>query len=306
MVRVGVPDADLLAALAPLPDGVDALVWDPARDDPPAEALDIVVLPYLRGTDDGLATAAPTARRLVQSQMLGYDGVADRLPPGVTFANARGVHEASTAELAVGLILASLRRLPALLNGAGPAAPAYPAGRSLADRRVLVLGQGGVGVAIVDRLLPFEVDLVRLARSERRDDRGAVHGMAELPSLLPTADVVVLAVPLDDTTRHLVDADFLSRLRRGALLVNVSRGAVVDTAALAAAARDGLVDAALDVTDPEPLPAGHELLGLPNVLITPHIGGNSSAMLPRIARLVRTQAERIRDGLEPVNVVLRT
>ncbi|MDQ1513352.1 MAG: hypothetical protein QOC59_1194, partial [Microbacteriaceae bacterium] len=182
MVLVSVPDAELLAALEPLPDGVDAVLWDTVTDPPPG-TLDVVVLPYLKGPNAGLLAASRSARRLVQSQMLGYDGVEGRLPAGVTFANARGVHEASTAELALGLIIASLRRLPAHL-GSTPAAPQFPAGRSLADRRVLVLGQGGVGAAVVDRLLPFEVDAVRVARTARSDARGTVHSMAELRGLL--------------------------------------------------------------------------------------------------------------------------
>jgi phosphoglycerate dehydrogenase-like enzyme len=133
-----------------------------------------------------------------------------------------------------------------------------------------------------------------------------VHGLDRLPRLLPRADVVVLAVPLDASTRGLVDAAFLDAMKDGALLVNVSRGAVVDTDALTAAVRFGGVRAALDVTDPEPLPAGHPLLASPHVLISPHVGGNSTAMRPRVAALVREQVERLRDGREPLHVVLRT
>jgi phosphoglycerate dehydrogenase-like enzyme len=169
-----------------------------------------------------------------------------------------------------------------------------------------VLGTGGVGRAVAARLRPFEVELVRVARTARTDEEGAVHGLGELRRLLPTADVVVLAVPLDASTRGLVDEGFLDAMRDGALLVNVSRGAVVDTDALAAAARFGSVRAALDVTDPEPLPAGHPLLTSSHVLVSPHVGGNSTAMLPRVAALVREQAERLRDGREPLHVVLRT
>jgi phosphoglycerate dehydrogenase-like enzyme len=128
--------------------------------------------------------------------------------------------------------------------------------------------------------------------------------MAELQVLLPTADVVILAVPLDPSTTRLVDRGFLAAMRVGALLVNIARGPVVDTDALVEAARAGRIRAALDVTDPEPLPAGHPLLALPNVLVTPHVGGNSSAMRPRIAALVREQAVRLRDGLPPLHVVL--
>jgi phosphoglycerate dehydrogenase-like enzyme len=285
---------------------VTGVEWD-LLDESPAARIDLVVLPYMGTAVRRLPAVAAVSPRLVQSQMLGYDGVAERLPSGTVFANAVGVHEASTGELALALILASLRGLPAFVRQSAQGAwPTAFTGTSLADRTVLVLGTGGVGRAVAARLRPFEVRLVRVARTARTDEEGAVHGLGELPRLLPTADVVVLAVPLDASTRGLVDEGFLDAMRDGALLVNVSRGAVVDTDALAAAARFGSVRAALDVTDPEPLPAGHPLLTSPHVLVSPHVGGNSTAMLPRVAALVREQAERLRDGREPLHVVLRT
>jgi phosphoglycerate dehydrogenase-like enzyme len=299
-ITLSVPDDALLAALRPLPDAVTAVVWD-LLGEPPVERIDLVVPPYMGDAVRRLPNVAAVRPRLVQSQMLGYDGVAERLPAGVVFANAVGVHESSTGELALALILAALRGLPAFARQAADGVwPTAFTGTSLADRRVLVLGTGGVGRAVTARLRPFEVELVRVARTSRTDDDGAVHGLDELPRLLPAADVVVLAVPLDASTRGLVDEGFLGAMRDGALLVNVSRGGVVDTDALVAATRFGSVRAALDVTDPEPLPAGHPLLTSPNVLISPHVGGNSTAMRPRIAALVRAQAERMRDGLEPL------
>jgi phosphoglycerate dehydrogenase-like enzyme len=303
-VTLSVPDADLIAALQPLPEGVAALEWDLVSA-PPARTIDLVVPPYMGDWLGRLPVVAAVRPRLVQSQMLGYDGVAVVLPPGIPYANAVGVHEASTAELALGLILASLRGLDGFVRQAEGGGPLIAArGTSLADRTVLLLGVGGVGAEIADRLDPFEVDLIRVGRRARTDDRGTVHGMAELQVLLPTADVVILAVPLDPSTTRLVDRGFLAAMRVGALLVNIARGPVVDTDALVEAARAGRIRAALDVTDPEPLPAGHPLLALPNVLVTPHVGGNSSAMRPRIAALVREQAVRLRDGLPPLHVVL--
>ena len=147
---------------------------------------------------------------------------------------------------------------------------------------------------------------MRLAHRERSDRRGRIHGRDALHELLPTADVVVVAVPLDDATYHLVNAEFLSLMRDDSVLVNVSRGAVADSEALLAAARSGRIRLALDVTDPEPLPDAHPLFGFANVLISPHVGGMTSAALPRIARLVREQVERMMRGEEPINVVLRT
>lgn len=230
--------------------------------------------------------------RLQACQLLtaGFDYAVQFLPEGVTLCNAQGVHDASTSELAVGLILASLR-------GIDDAARAMTTGTwdhrrhvSLADRRVLVIGTGGVGRAIHDRLLPFEVSIRMMARTSR----DGIAAPDQLPALLPQCDIVVIAVPLDDSTRGMVDAQFLSQMRDGALLVNVSRGGVADTEAMLHEA--GRLHFALDVTDPEPLPAEHPLWAAPDVLITPHLGGNTSAFVPRATRLVAEQIERWQSG----------
>jgi phosphoglycerate dehydrogenase-like enzyme len=169
----------------------------------------------------------------------------------------------------------------------------------LADKRILILGAGGVGTALRSRLLPFEAEVVMVGRSAR----SGVHSVDELPTLLPDADVVVLALPLYERTRGLANTDFMTRMADGALLVNLSRGAVVDTDALVSAVRSGRIRAALDVTDPEPLPAGHLLWDLPGVLISPHVGGNSTAFLPRARRLVAEQLERFAAG-QPLSFVV--
>jgi len=145
-----------------------------------------------------------------------------------------------------------------------------------------------------------------VARTARSDDRGVIHGFESLPGLLPQADFVVVVVPLTASTTHLVDDAFLGRMRDGSLLVNIARGPVADTDALLAHAGSGRLRLALDVTDPEPLPQGHPLFALPNVLISPHVGGASTAMLPRMARLLRSQIDRMLRGEAPANVVLRT
>jgi phosphoglycerate dehydrogenase-like enzyme len=299
-LRVSLPGTRLAAALGDVGPGVELLRWD--MDGPaPVPRIDLVVVPYLPGYAR-LRWLAGVATRLVQAQYLGYDGVAEALPPGHVYANARGVHETSTAELALALLLAAQRGIPDFVRAAGVRVPEpawYP---SLADRRVLVLGQGGVGQAIERRLAPFEVDLVRVARTAR----DGVHGVAELPELLPACEAVVVGVPLNSETERLVGADFLAALPDGAIVVNVARGRVADTAAILREARTGRLRFALDVTDPEPLPVDHELLRLPNVLISPHAGGMSSAMLPRVARVVRHQIELLLRGAQPDNVVLRS
>jgi phosphoglycerate dehydrogenase-like enzyme len=271
----------------------------------PLDTIDIVVAPYMVAVK-ALAQLENVKTRLVQGQSLGYDGIEQVLRPGMVYANAAGVHEASTSELALALILASQRGIPDFVRAAseGKWAPApHP---SLADRTVLLVGYGGVGRAIETRLLPFETTVVRVARTARSDERGVIHGVESLPTLLAQADIVVVVVPLTEATRHLIDDSFLSHMRDDSLLVNIARGLVADTDALLSHARTGRLRLALDVTDPEPLPDGHPFFALPNVLISPHVGGVTTAMLPRMARLLGEQIDRILRGDDPVNVVLRS
>jgi phosphoglycerate dehydrogenase-like enzyme len=274
--------------------------------DPPfplTERLDEVVfyVPAYMGPVDDLALMERMPElQVVQLLTAGFESALKYLPPGVTLCNAGGVHDASTAELGVGLILASLR-------GIDDFARAMPSGEwrhsrreALVDKKVLIVGAGGVGTALRDRLLPFEADVVMVGRAARP----GVHSVDDLLGLLPDADIVVLALPLDERTRGLVDAGFLARLAEGALLVNLSRGPVVDTDALVAAVGSGRIRAALDVTDPEPLPLGHPLWTLPGVLISPHVGGNSTAFLPRARRLVADQLTRFALGQPLMSVVV--
>jgi phosphoglycerate dehydrogenase-like enzyme len=301
---VSVPDAVLRDALGVAPVGVEVLTW--AMTGPsPRERIDLVVPPYM-GSLAALGHLAGVRTRLVQSQSIGYDGVAAVLPAGTVFANAASVHETSTSELAMALILASLRGLPDFVRAAEAGRWAYGPRPSLADRTVLIVGYGGVGRALEARLTPFEARVLRVGRHARHDEAGEVFDHSSLPELLARSEVVVICVPLDDTTRHLVNDAFLSRMREHSLLVNVSRGAVADTDALVAHARRGRISLALDVTDPEPLPAGHPLWTLRNVLISPHVGGATTAMLPRMAALISRQVEKLRAGEAPLNVVLRT
>ncbi len=297
-IVVSVPSRPYAEALDGL--AVDVVEW--TIDAPCGRTdLDMVVVPAYKPFSS-LRHLEGNKPALVQLPSIGYDGVEHVIPKGFLVANAAGVHETATAELAVGAIIAVLRKLPDAVRNQGRRLWQRGDARGLADSTVLIVGAGGVANAIADRLAPFEVKVRRVGRSGRTDARGPVRAASELAELLPAADVVILAVPLTDATRRMADDAFLSRMRDGAVLVNVARGAVADTEALVRHAdRLALV---LDVTDPEPLPEGHPLWEKA-ALITPHAGGASAAFAPRIKALVRRQAERLIAGDRPENVVLR-
>ncbi len=293
-MRVTVPTEELLERLT---DAGEVAVWDLTGPAPWPE-IDLVVPPYM-GSLDLLGALRGLAVRLVQSQSIGYDGVIDALPAGVAFANATGVHEGPAAEIGMALLLAAQRDLPRFVRqqDAGEWRGGFT--RGLAGLRVVVLGAGGLGNALVDRLLPFGARPVRVGRSRRIDARGEVAATSELPRLLPTADAVVICLPLDDGTRGLVDAGFLARMPDHALLVNIGRGAIVDTDALLAELTAGRLRAALDVTEPEPLPVGHPLWNL--ALISPHVGGQVRTMPDAVEALVRRQIAALEGSGEIVN-----
>ena len=282
---------------------VDLVVWD-LTGPPPARSPSLVVLPYENGGEVAVRLHEVPGLEVVQTLTAGYETVLPHVPAGVTLANAKGVHDASTAELTLGLVLASLRGIGQFAVDALEGRWRYRRRPSLADRRVLVVGVGGLGSAIAARLQPFEVSLTRVGTRARVDDHGPVHGVDELARLLPHSDVVILACPLTDATRGLVDAAFLAAMPDGALLVNVARGPVVVTAALLAEVSSGRLTAALDVTDPEPLPPEHPLWRTPGVLVSPHVGGNSTAFEPRARALLRDQLTRYATGEPLRNVVV--
>lgn len=257
------------------------------------------VPPYALGTGGGDVMARMPDLQVVQTLTAGVDAIRDRVPDGVTLCNGRGIHDTSAAELAVTLTLAALRGVPGFVRDQDQRRWQPQWRPSLADRTVLLVGRGSIGAAIEARLRPFECEVVPVARSAR----AGVHGIDELPDLLPGADVVILVVPLTDATRGLVDATFLERMKDGALLVNVARGAVVVTDDLIAALHTGRITAAVDVTETEPLSGDSALYDAPGLLLTPHVGGASSAMWPRAHRLVREQLQRFAAGEDLWNVM---
>jgi phosphoglycerate dehydrogenase-like enzyme len=306
---VTVPDEALLDGVGRAPSGIELRLWTLTEQPDDPGSIDVVVPPYLTGPRGlPLLTDLPSLK-LVQTLTAGFEHALPYLPDGVALANAPGVHDASTAELAVTLTLAALRGLPEFVRAQDQrrwVADEAIRHRALADQRVLVVGFGGVGRAVARRMLAFETTVTGVATRPRATgpDGVPVHGVGELPELLPRHDVVVLATPLNDATLGLVDEAFLAAMPDGAVLVNVARGPVVDTDALLAELQRGRLMAALDVTDPEPLPADHPLWSAPGVLISPHAGGATSAFMPRAVALLRGQLERLSTGRRPRGIVV--
>ena len=286
--------------LAPL--DVPGVQWYVDEENPdPASCADVgFFVPRYLGTGPiaHLSLKMPKLE-VLQLLTIGYDYALEYARPGVTLCNAQGVHEASTAELTLGLIIASLRGIDRSIREGSTGMWNHQRGESLQGKRVLIIGAGPVGRAIESVIAPMGASITMVAQTARED----LAAVTELPGLLPHADVVVLAVPLSPSTAGMVDAQFLSHLKTGSLLVNVARGQVVVTSDLVRALESGRIRAALDVSDPEPLPVDHVLWSMPNVLITPHVGGDSDAF-PVLARaLIARQIHNWLTGASLENVI---
>ncbi|GGM23021.1 dehydrogenase [Streptomyces fumigatiscleroticus] len=295
-----------------LPEELSYAVWDgsgPLPGDP--GDVRFLVGPPVPGAERVLGPLLPRMRNLEVLQLLssGHDHMMPllgALPAGTRLATGRGVHREATAELAVTLLLALCRGLDRFMarQAQGTWGPEFRS--TLVGKRVLVIGYGAVGAAVAARLGAFRCETVVVARTARTTPAGRVHGMVELPALLPTADAVVVCAPLTDQTRGMFGAEALALLKDGAMLVNVARGELVDTRALVRRVRAGRLRVALDVTDPEPLPSGHPLWHLPGVLITPHVAAFTDSFGTMSADFLRRQLNRYRRGEDLENVVLTT
>jgi phosphoglycerate dehydrogenase-like enzyme len=301
MTRIWVPVADIAAALDGLPGApqVEVVVPDGAGLPASAGQVEFYVPPFFPAPPAVAAISQLPKLAVVQALTAGVDRLRPAVPAGVTLCNARGVHDASTAEWVVGAMLAALREFPFFAREQAAQRWSYHFTDCLAGQTVLIVGYGSIGAAVERRLAGFEVTVLRVARSAR----DGVAPVSELPGLLPTADVVVLLAPGTAETAGMVDAAFLARMKDGALLVNAARGTLAVTDALVAEARQGRLRMALDVTDPEPLPAGHPLWDLPGVFITPHEGASTPVSVARMAAYVRDQAERFITGQPLRNVI---
>ena len=297
---VCLPDARAVEFVGPLPEGIAVVVWNGI--DPPVAGLDRVdmfVPGYTELPIGAEALARLTHLRVIQLLSAGVEPWLDRVPDGAVLCNGRGIHGASTAELAVAGILSTLRRLPYFREAQMAHRWAREAGDGLDGSRVLVLGAGDIGSRIAASVTPLGADVTLVARRARP----GVRTLDELATLLPDHEVVAIALPHTPETHHLVDATFLAAMPTGALLVNVARGAIVDTGALLAELRAQRLRAFLDVTDPEPLPSDHPLWAAPNLTRTPHVGGGTHGWQRRAYRLVRDQVIRLHDGVPLENVV---
>jgi len=300
-VRMWVPTEQVAAALAGL-QGAIVEVVAPDGGSLPASVADVqfYVPPFpIPGPAAIAAMAQMTRLKVVQTLTAGVDALLPSVPAGAVLCNARGVHDAGTAEWVVAAILASVRQFPYFAAEQAVCRWSYRFTGCLVGKTVLIVGYGSIGAAVERRLSGFDVEVLRVARTAR----DGVSPVAGLPALLPAADVVVLLAPVTTETIGMADAAFLARMKDGALLVNAARGSLAVTDDLCAELSSGRLYAALDVTDPEPLDPEHPLWALQNAFITPHVAGSTPASAMGAARFVREQAERFLDGKPLANVI---
>jgi phosphoglycerate dehydrogenase-like enzyme len=283
-----------------LPAGVTHLPTDgiaPAASD--LDSIEFYVPRYMGGPAAIAMIPEMKNLKVIQSPNAGVDDVLKIRPEGVTLCNAAGVHDASTAELAVALSIASRRGFATFARDQVDQRWGHERMSSLTDSNIAIVGYGNIGKTIARMLGNFEVTITAFSKSGRD---GALT-LDNFDRLLPTFDVIILIVPLNDQTHHLMNAKRLALMKDGGALINVARGPVVDTDALIAELNSGRITAGLDVTDPEPLPAGHPLWSAKNVIITPHVGGDSAAFIPRGRKLVEEQLARFASGQPLLHIV---
>ena len=320
-LRVGYPaklPAELLklfpaeAELIPVPKSPEADIPIDVWIAPPSAPLGQQVWPHLKGV------------KIALSLMAGTEWLTDLVGPSVTVTNAQGAHSISTAEWTVAAILATLKYLPFYRDMQhlgdwsqrsqvskqyaeihADATPQFPPilQEELSGKNVLIVGYGDIGKTIEKFLGPYDCDITRIARSARTSPE--VHAVAELDNLLPHAEIVILILPLTPESHGLIGANQIALMQQGALLVNAARGPIIQTDALVTALNQGHIRAALDVTDPEPLPAGHPLWKCPNLLVTPHVAGSTPQFSPRATKIAAEQVRRLIQGEPLINVVQR-
>jgi phosphoglycerate dehydrogenase-like enzyme len=318
MVRVGVVENLADELLADFP--AEAQIVRLGKTVSGPVDVDFWILPFYR-RDAQKAFPQLRGLKVAQSLMAGVDWILPWLPPNVTLCDGRGIHDISASEWVLAAIMATMKRIPlyrdlqgkhqwrgfatvtdGFLSEPGPARGQYTIlAEDISGRTVLIVGYGSIGAAIEARLNPFGVSVLRVARTARANP--LVSAVSELDTLIPQADIVVLIVPLTDETRGLFGERQMILMKPGALLVNAARGPVVVTDALVKALQERRIQAAVDVTDPEPLPENHPLWSAPNCLITPHIGGSTPEFIFRAFRFAAQQVRRFEAGEPLENVV---
>lgn len=304
---ISLPSQDLIDAVGPFPANLKPVLWDLVNEPQGnIDEIEIAVMPYMANPATLESVRSAPNVRIVQTQTTGFDGMVDLIGDRADINTAAGVHAASTAEMAIGLAIASLRGFPQAVRDQQEGRWNPMQWPGLADRTVGLVGVGGIGEEIRKRLEPFEVNLLRFGSTARTDEHGDVLSISELSLRAEEIEVLILIVPLTDSTHHLVDAALLAQLPDGATVVNVARGPVVDTDALVAEVSSGRLNVASDVFDPEPLPTNHPLWQHPNALIIPHNGGNTAAFFPRMVKLLKRQIELWSAGEDGQNLVHRS
>lgn len=298
-VKLWIPDAPGHDAVGALPPGVELGLIPRDRELPDAVLDAEFLVPRAGDRRIDAVLADMRELRVIQTLSAGVERLLPLVPPGVTLCDARGSRDIAVAEWVLAAILAAEKELPALLGQQRKHEWQPRQTGELAGSTVMILGYGSIGAAVESRLEPFEVELIKVARHAR----DGVHSVDELDSLLGLADVVVVLLPLTAETEELLDGDRLARMRDGALLVNAARGGVLDYKALRELLQKRRLRAALDVTDPEPLPATDPLWDAPGVLITPHLAGDTGAAERRAFAFVGEQVTRYVEGRPLENVV---
>jgi phosphoglycerate dehydrogenase-like enzyme len=298
-ITVLVPDEFGMSALSAI-EGVELVRFDAREPLPPeAERAEVLIPGFLaQGMTVPLINALPNLR-LVQLLSAGAEQWLDKLPDGVLLSICRGAHGGSTAEWVIGALLAIYREIREFEADRERHHWHQHVTDTLQDKRILVVGAGDLGQQLKRRLDAFDASTTLVGNAAR----DGVHGREELPALLPEHDATVLMVPVTPETRKLADAAFLAAMPDGAILVNAARGVVVDTDALLAELTAGRLRAALDVTDPEPLPPGHPLWTAPGLLLTPHVAGSVTGHRKRAYAIVAAEIVRFVAGKEPENLV---
>lgn len=272
-----------------VPSGYNVIATDPTQlSSSERESVEIYIPKYMGGAKVWSEIANFPNLKVVQLLMAGYEEALPHMRKGLRLCNAKGVHDQSTAELGVALMASHFLGIKSYIKNMESGKWDGAQRDSLYGKKVAIVGAGSVGTRLKEMLDAFKVESIFYARTAR----AGVNAFSEFSERISEFDAVVLILPLTSESRHLITKKELSAMKRGALLVNLARGAVVKTDDLVSVLKEGLIAAALDVTDPEPLPSDHELWKLPNVIISPHVGGNSSAFEPQARKFLEEQIAR--------------